>query len=348
MTVESWAGLVATPLTPSHYLELLSPLWSTRRLSARVVALRDETPDVRTITLRPGRLWRPHRAGQHVRVSVVLDGRRATRTYSISSSPLRDDGCITITVKLQPGGRVSPLLVRRLRVGEIVSLEGPAGDFVLPDVCERPLFITAGSGITPVMSMLWSFALRRAMPGVAHLHYAPRVPDVIFRDEMAYLAAAHPRQYRPRILRTREPNAGRFDVRTLDSLVPDWRTREVWACGPRSLLDAVAAVVDPARLHIERFTAPRAAISDARGGRVHLRASGVEVDADGATPLLHVAERAGVSAPHGCRMGVCHTCDATMLSGCVRDLRTGERIAEPGARIQPCVCAAAGDVEIEL
>jgi ferredoxin len=102
-------------------------------------------------------------------------------------------------------------------------------------------------------------------------------------------------------------------------------------------------------VHVERFVAPRATLpANAAGGKVRLRMSGVEVDADGATPLLHVAERAGVNAPHGCRMGVCHTCDATMVSGCVRDLRTGERIDEPGARIQPCVCAAAGDVEIEL
>ena len=101
-------------------------------------------------------------------------------------------------------------------------------------------------------------------------------------------------------------------------------------------------------LHIERFRAALAALPATGGGRVRFAASAVDATADGQTPLLPVAETAGVAAPHGCRMGICHTCDATMISGCVRDLRTGTALDEPGTRIQVCVCAAAGDVELEV
>jgi ferredoxin len=80
---------------------------------------------------------------------------------------------------------------------------------------------------------------------------------------------------------------------------------------------------------------------------VRFLASRAEARSDGRTPLLRVAEGAGVNAPHGCRMGICHSCDATLVAGCVRDLRTGD-LAEPGARVQICVCAAAGDVELDL
>ena len=87
--------LFATPLTTSHYVELVNPLWTTHRLQARVVDVHDETPTTRTLTLKPGRGWHRHRAGQYVRVGVTVGGMRQTRTFSISSSPDRADGLIT-------------------------------------------------------------------------------------------------------------------------------------------------------------------------------------------------------------------------------------------------------------
>src|SRR5258706_8329187 len=100
----------AWPLRTADYLELFDPLWNGREMRARIVAVVDETPDARTLRLRPSRAWRrlaTPRAGQHVSVGVVVDGRRHRRTYSISSAPDRPDGTIDITVKAIPGGRVS-------------------------------------------------------------------------------------------------------------------------------------------------------------------------------------------------------------------------------------------------
>ncbi|MEO7921168.1 MAG: FAD-binding oxidoreductase, partial [Thermoanaerobaculia bacterium] len=106
--------LFAWPLHASDYLELVNPLWSTKTLRARIESVIQETPDARTLTLRPGRGWRTHRAGQHTRVGITLDGKHHVRTYSISSAPERRDGRITITVKAHPGGRVSGALARDL------------------------------------------------------------------------------------------------------------------------------------------------------------------------------------------------------------------------------------------
>jgi ferredoxin-NADP reductase len=348
-------SLVATPLAPSHYVELVSPLRAAHLRTARVESVWDETTTARTLTLRPGTGWRTHRAGQYVRVGVSIAGRQVTRTYSISSSPDRADGCITITVKAIEGGRASGHLVRSVKPGDYLALGLPQGDFVIPDGPPvRPLFVTAGSGITPVMSMLRTFALRGSMPDVAHIHYAPTARDVIFARELEALALAYP-QYRLAVLPTPDPAApgARFSADTLAARVPDWRTREAWVCGPEGLLDGASECFEgagrSAYLHVERFRAKLApAPADARGGFVRFGRSRREVEADGATSLLDVAERAGVAAPHGCRMGICHSCDATMVSGCVRDMRTGQRIDEPGARVQVCVCAAAGDVELSL
>lgn len=320
-------GLIATPLTPAHYLGLLRPLAANH--TARVEAVTRETAEVTTLTLRPGRGWTGHQAGQHVRVALAIDGRLAARTYSISSSPDRADGLITITVKAQ--GRVSNA-VCAAAVGSYLTLGVAEGDFVLP-TGKRVLFITGGSGITPIMSMLRTYAARE-MPDVVHLHFARSADDVIFAAELFDLAASVP-AYRSILVTDRR--------RFTPDLVPDWQTREVLACGPTSLLEAVA----PLHPRVERFTAVLAPPSDATGGHVRFGTSRVSAISDGRTPLLKIAESAGVNAPHGCRMGICHTCDATLTKGCVRDLRTGDRI-DAGARVQICVCAAAGDVELAL
>jgi ferredoxin-NADP reductase len=347
-------GLVATPLSPSHYLELVDPLLCTHERFARIEAVVDEAADARTLTLRPGRGFGAHRAGQHVEVGVTLDGRRTNRTFSLSSSPERDDGCVTITVKAGPRGRVSTHLVRDAKPGDVVALGAPAGDFVLPDdPPSKILFVTGGSGITPVMSMLRTLVARAALGDVVHVHYAPRGGDVIFRDELRRIADRHP-SYRLHVIETRGAGFApsplmHLSPQQLEALCPGFRERDAWACGPEGLLDAVGAAFEGSpKLRTERFQAKRAPGVAGAGGDVRFVRSGRAARADGKTPLLLVAEGAGVDAPHGCRMGICHTCDATMISGCVRDLRTGRRIEEPGARVQVCVCAAEGDVDLAL
>ena len=352
------ADLFAWPLKASHYLELVNPLWTTHALQARVEQVWDETRDARTLTLRPGRNWRGHRPGQHVRVGVPIGGRHYTRTYSVASAPERDDGCITLTVKALADGRVSRHLARAVKVGDFLPLGLPQGDFHLPDAQPvRPLFITAGSGITPVMAMLRSLVARERLPDTVHIHYAPHAYDVIFGAELKALAEKHPR-YQLHLLYTRDlgeaPAPGRhFGAAQLQDLAPDWRARECYACGPQGLLDAVEAhwrqAGCAARLHTERFRAPLAPLDGTtRGGTVRFSTAGRVVAADAATPLLRVAEDAGLNPAHGCRMGICHTCPRKLLSGQVRDLRTGEIHGEAGEPVLICVNAAAGDCEIEL
>jgi len=350
------ADRFAWPLRASHYLELLNPRWASHALHARVEALRDETPDARTLTLRPGRGWRRHRAGQHVRVGVPIGGTVHLRTYSISSHPEREDGCITITVKALPDGRVSRHLAREVRPGAQLLLGLPQGDFVLPEAAPvRPVFVSAGSGITPLMSMLRSAASRGDLPDIAHLHYARSAREVIFGDELAALAQRHPR-YRLEVIATRAADGtgtgGHFRRERLDRLCPDWKQREAWACGPQGLLADLEAhwrgAALAARLHVERFRAALAETpASATGGRVRFARSNRVIDAGGSTPLLRVAEDAGLRPAHGCRIGICHSCTVTLRAGCVRDLRNNTLTDEPGSRVQICVCAAAGDVELE-
>jgi stearoyl-CoA 9-desaturase NADPH oxidoreductase len=340
----------AWPLRTSHYLELVNPLWSTHALQARVESVWDETADARTLTLRPGRNWRAHRAGQHIRVGVPIEGKQFTRTYSISSAP--GDELITITVKAIEGGRMSHRLVREIKPGDYLPIGIPQGEFLLPEGAPvKPLFISAGSGITPIMSMLRGLIAQERLPHVTHLHYAPHAHDVIFGSELRELARKHPR-YTLHLLYTRDGQDRHFSPQQLQQLCPDWRERETYACGPQGLLDALEQHFADAqlekRLHTERFLAKLVTPREVTRGTVSFVRSKVKAESDGVTNLLRLAEDAGLNPPHGCRMGICHGCDATLRSGCVRDLRTNTVLDEAGQTVQICICAAAGDAELEL
>jgi stearoyl-CoA 9-desaturase NADPH oxidoreductase len=355
---EALADTFAYPLRSSHYVELFNPLWTSHALQARVEKVWDETKDARTLTLRPGVNWRGYRAGQHVRLGFPIGGMHYTRTYTISSPPERDDGCFTITVKAIVGGRVSHHIVRNVKVGDYLPIGLPHGDFYLPDAQPiKPLFITAGSGITPAMSMLRSLIAQDRLPDSVHIHYAPHEFDVIFGKELQSMAQQHPR-YHLHTVFTHEygelkQTKGYFNAEQLERLCPDWRERDVYACGPQPLLAAMERHYEQAgmshHLHIERFRAELAAVpTEAVGGKVKFSKSGVEREADATTNLLRVAEDAGLNPPHGCRMGICHTCNTKLLSGCVRDLRTGKILNEVGSIVQTCICATAGDCELDL
>ncbi|MFC0006709.1 ferredoxin reductase [Micromonospora siamensis] len=342
------AEMVTTPLLPQDYLDLVAPLRSGADLRGRIVAVEPETPDAATLVIRPGRGWRGHTPGQYVRLGVDVDGVRQWRAYSVTSPTDRPDGCITVTVKAIPDGKVSNHLVRRVRPGTLIHLDQAQGDFVLPPATpERLLFVTAGSGVTPVMGMLRSGAHRGA--DVVLVHSAPRPEDVIFGAELRDLAD----RGEIRLVERHTDVHGLLGVDELAELVPDHLDRQTWACGPVGLLDALGErwttrdVAD--RLHVERFR--RSVVAVGEGGTVTFARSTVTVTADGATPILEAGEQAGVLMPSGCRMGICFGCVVPLREGSVRDLRNGDlTTAEPGdgVLIQTCVSAAAGPCDIEL
>jgi ferredoxin-NADP reductase len=340
-----------TPLLPDDYLELINPLWSTRELRGRIERIERETADTVTVVIRPGYEWMGHQPGQYLRIGVVVDGVHHWRAYSLTSDPDRPDGWISITPKLVDAGKVSPYFVTRAKPGEIVRLGGVEGTFVLPDpVPERLLFISAGSGITPVMSMLRSLERRGAVSDVVHSHSARGAGEVIFGAQLHGLAQRNA-GFRLNLRMTGEQ--GRLTPPDLDTLCPDWREREAFVSGPGPMLDALTEhwqrEGDAARLHMERFQPIIGGDpGNGQGGTVRFRASGVEGVSDGGTPILVAGENAGATLPFGCRMGICHTCVGRLCSGEVRDLRTGEVFGQPGEMVRTCVNAPEGAIEIEL
>lgn len=343
------AGWFTAPLLPDDLLGTVNPLWSTCEPHARVVGLRRETADTTTLLLRPGTRRPEHVAGQFVGLGVQLDGVWHWRTYSVTSRP--GDPVLAVTVTAIPGGAVSGALAHRTTVGALLRIGPPAGEFVLPEpVPEKLLFLTAGSGVTPVMSMLRHLAATRpeVLEGAVLVHCDRTPADLVFGLELRAMAAATGL----RLIERHTAVEGRLDPDALTDVVPDWAARQTWACGPPALLDALTRhwdrAGDPDTLHIERFVPPATVTDGATGGRVSFTTSGIEADAGPGTPLMVAGEAAGAVLPNGCRMGICHTCVGRLRSGAVRNLHTGDLNDTPGESVRTCVSGAAGDVEIEL
>ena len=341
---------LTTPLHPDDYLRLVNPLWTARELRGRVEKVVPETEDAATLVIRPGWGWRwDHRPGQYLGIGIQVEGRYQWRSYSISSPPRRSGRHVAITVRAMPEGKLSSHLVKGLEPGTIVRLAAPEGDFVLPDPPpERLLFLVGGSGITPVMAMLRTLDRRRTMPDVV-LHYSSPTPErMIFRDELADLEQRHDGLT---VHRLHTDVDGMLDLADLDDVCPDWRERETYACGPGPMLDAVTAHFEEHgradHLHIERFSLERGG-EGGEGGTVKFQSSGKEAEVDGATTVLEAGEQAGVGMPYGCRMGICHTCTLTLVSGTARDLRSGDEYAEPNEPIQTCITVPVGDCTLDI
>ncbi|HYO86079.1 MAG TPA: ferredoxin reductase [Dermatophilaceae bacterium] len=342
------ASIFTTPLAPEDFLHLINPLASRRQLRGVVTEVIPETADSATIRFRPGKGWAAHQAGQWARIGVEINGVRQWRSYSLTTAAGQDPA---ITVSAM--GTVSTALVRSAKPGDVLFLAPPQGDFVLPEHPRPLLMITAGSGLTPVMSMIRTLVGRRDDADVVLLHSARTPQDSLFTEELARLAAEHPGL---RVVAWFTGEQGRrLDLACpadLDRLCPDWRARAAYACGPARMLDAASALWaehhDPDQLTIERFAPVVVAGAPGEGGLVTFEKSDKEFHADGQTTLLEAGEDAGVVVSSGCRMGICHTCVTPLLSGRVRDLRTGEVHGEVGQVVQTCVSTAAGPVHLDI
>ncbi|MDO2378240.1 ferredoxin reductase [Rhodococcus electrodiphilus] len=346
-------NVLSAPHHPDRYLELADPLLAVQRTRARITHVDRTVPGSVTLELHPARPLE-FRAGQHVQLGVVVDGVRHSRTYSPVGSQHRPDGRIQLTVGVRPDGVVSRHLHENAAAGDVVDLAAVAGEFCLP--AQRPdrlVLVSGGSGITPVLSMLRTLADEGHSGTVAFLHYAPTAAHVPHREAIESLADAHP-GIDVTFGYTRAADGavrGHFERDHLEQVAPWFAGAPAYVCGPAALVDGVRAVYGDADathlLHTEQFTPPAVVRDDDASGTVTFAASGIRADNSGVT-ALEQAEAAGLTPEHGCRVGICHSCTVTRLSGCTRDVRTGETDDEPGAEVQICVNVPLGDAAFDL
>ncbi|CAM4219947.1 Stearoyl-CoA 9-desaturase electron transfer partner [Mycobacterium basiliense] len=340
-----------SPLQPDDYLEMINPLWTTKELRGKVERIEPQGSEAASVLIRPGYEWPGHKPGQYVRLGVIIDGRYHWRAYSLTSDPQPDDGLISVTPKRVDGGVVSPHLVHEIQPGGLVRLGEVEGVFTLPEALPtKLLFVSAGSGITPIISMLRSLDHRGELGDVVLIHSARTSEQVMFLSTLEDLDRRH-ENMRLDLRLTSE--RGRMSAADLDDLCPDWHERDAFCSGPGKLLDALIEHWenngDPDRLHYERFQPKIGGQAGAgAGGTVTFLDSDVTVECDGNTPILEAGEKAGINLAYGCRIGICHTCVGTLKTGKLRDLRSGEVIEPAEQDVRICINTAEGDVELQL
>ncbi|AYH43902.1 hybrid-cluster NAD(P)-dependent oxidoreductase [Azoarcus sp. DN11] len=336
--------------------------------------VRQETHDVKSFILRP---WRPGLVrflpGQFLTLELEIDGEAVNRCYTISSPPTRPD-TLSITVKRVPGGRVSNWLHDHLSAGMSVRALGPSGDFACAlHPAGKYLFLSGGSGITPLMSMSRSFHDLGEDRDVVFVHSARTPADIVFRRELGLLAANQPGFRTAFVCEGRGSEAewasptGYLDLPLLKRIAPDFVEREVFCCGPAPYMAAVRALLaeggfDMKRYHEESFSfadtpgesgegagTSETTTGDAACFTVEFTKSGRSVVCAPDQKLLDAARAAGLRLPSSCAKGMCGTCKSRLVSGEVDMAHGGgirQREIDQGF-ILPCCSTPRSDLVIE-
>ena len=345
-----WVESIVRLSAVEEALSALHPLLSLTTVRARVVRIVDETATTTPFVLQPNALWAGAQAGQFGRVQLEMNGRRVERAYSLSSRP--GARRIAFTVKRQEQGQVSSHLHKTVKVGDVLTISQAMGEFALPvTVPAKLLLLSAGSGITPVMSMLRDLQQRDYRGDVVFVHVCRAPDDLIFAAQLKALAVDFAAL---RLVLHYDGSAGAFSPEVLAQHVPDLAERSTWMCGPAGFMDAVSTYWDvqgvASALFSERFVGAPLLPSTAPGTPVQVAfaTSGITFITRGTEPLLVQAERAGLSPKHGCRIGICRSCQCVKTSGTVENLQTGEVSSASNELIRLCISTARSDVALAL
>ncbi len=352
-----------------HHREQLKS-WSPIVTELTMTGIIEETADVKTIRLAARRpLLFHYDPGQFVTVIAVIEGREVRRSYSLASTPSRPNS-IEITVKRLPGGLVSNWLCDHLEVGDSLKVKGPLGRFsCFNHPAGKLLFLAAGSGIVPIMSMLRWIVDTDAKVDVKLLLSFRTPADIIYRQELELFAARYDNVDLHLTITGDAPewqgHMGRIDESMLAETVPDLSQRQVFLCGPEAFMQSATAALKARgaaerKIHVEHFfdQSPRAdnrlaleKIKNNRGQhRVRFKQFGLTVRCDETINLLELAEAHGIPVDNDCRSGSCGECMVRCLQGRVDMLEEAE--IDPQAKqagwIYSCCAVPKSDAVLDL
>lgn len=334
---------------PAHFFDFwaahLNPLWSLTRPLARVVARRQESADSVTLVLQPNRHvpdWLP---GQHLQVTVEVNGRRLQRSYS---PRLLASGRLAITIKRVDGGKVSQWLCDPARVGSLLKLSYPFGDMTPARLGSDNLLLAAGSGITPFISLIEQAERLSQMPSLTLLYWVRDAADACFVAELEALAVRVP-QFRFQLFNTGAGDA-RLHAAHFAEQPPASGERRVFACGPAGFVATASALADAGNLTFlgEAFSLPAQVADSDATVQLHLQRSGRVLTVPAGQTLLLALEAQGLQPEHGCRMGICNTCVCGKASGTSEDVLTGRLDSEAGGSLRLCISRARTDLTLDL
>jgi ferredoxin-NADP reductase/DMSO/TMAO reductase YedYZ heme-binding membrane subunit len=303
----------------------------------RVERIVQETPDVRTFRLMPangGVLSFAYLPGQHLTVSLPIEGKTVRRTYTIASTPTRPGYC-EITTKREARGLVSRHMHDTVNEGATLAIAAPAGRFTFTGAdADSVALLAAGVGITPLMSIV-RYLTDQHWDGQIYFVYCNKTErDIIFREELEALQRRFPNLHLTLTL-TRadgirwDGGTGRIDATLLTRVIPNVTGIPFYLCGPTEMLTATRdllrqlGVPDP-HIHTESFGSPRSAplpesdpVTSGPAFTVTFARSHKAAPIDDSRPILALADALGIEVDSECRSGICGRCKTRMVSGSV-------------------------------
>lgn len=289
--------------------------------TARTVSIRLDLPeDLKEIF--------KYESGQYLTVKRIINGEEIRRSYSISSAKGIDNH-LQISSKMLDGGKMSTYLYKELGVGDELEVMPPQGNFVLKDKTGPLVLFAAGSGITPIFSILKE-ALHNGEQ-VVHLYYGNRSEEeTIFKEQLDELRKDHPERFLAQHFLS--SNGERLDTELVPSLLTglgdEIFSAHYYVCGPTGMIEAVKLGLEQAKIastniHIEFFSSPKetqAPVDSVSSDSIHkmkvvLDGEEHQLNLENGEFILDAASRIGIDPPYSCQSGVCTTCKAKLVQG---------------------------------
>jgi ferredoxin-NADP reductase len=350
------AESVFSSATFDFWASHINPTWSWQTPRARIIAREVAAKDSVTLILKPNRHVQPFIAGQHVSITVEIAGIRLTRSYSPSWIAGQEQ-LFSITVKRMHGGKVSQWLCDDSIIGQVVEIGAAFGEMTLAQPHPQRVFLAAGSGITPLMSMIRAATSVNSPDAIHLIYWVRRREELCFVAELDRLKADNPNLHVQFVLTQQDDlqsteRSGRINAAQIIDIVPDLGNSLVYACGPAGFVEQARQLTQAASgFYGEAFSLPLVLDTEASGDahvNLELTVSKRSLRVPVGMPLLAALEAQGIRPASGCRMGLCNTCACIKQSGTTEHVLSRDRNDEAGTTVRICVSRACSDLSLAL
>jgi ferredoxin-NADP reductase len=330
----------------NFWMQKLNPIWSLNQPLGKIVHKENAAQDMVSLKIQVNRLFQFGEAGQHHPVYVVVDGIRYERSYSLTQL---DQQHVLLTVKKVNAGKASTWFAEQAQVGDVIEFGQPYGDMTLPAQASPLILLAAGSGITPMLSMLESLSKKGELSAPVSLWYwVKKDQDAAFKARFEELAQKHA-NFSFQIFATQEqPAEARLDETYLTNL-QNLENSTVYCCGPSGFVSTAEQLFASAKMFKgEAFSMSLDDQSDTGFVNVTLTQSKKMVSIPKGQSILVSLEQQNIKPTHGCRMGICNKCACNKVEGSTKNLVNGAQNTEPGNLLKICINSAQTDLVIDL
>ena len=329
---QQWSGYI------EPIMQTFKPAWRALSYRAQVLSQSTLTENVVALELKVSERWPVHKAGQHVALTVELDGRLVTRTFTVASSPEKatEQRIVRLVIKQSEKGRLTPQLTT-LPSGKWVNVSAPKGEFTLNTTAPHVAMFAAGSGITPFIAMLQS--LPRDSAHKIHLLYYAKPGQHLLTDELNQLASTHKNLDIQFLCRQKDGDAATH--------LANYEDCELMVCGPNAFFESIKSASETLNIQVksEHFSALPVIEEEEKALTVIYQQTRMALN--NTKTLLPQLIEAGADVTYGCGIGICHQCQCIKKSGVVRNIKTGQLSDAGTALIQLCISQPVTPLELE-